>query len=69
MNGTFAGDFMTYDDNENRTLDMPDIALPFFAYGIFKPGQLAHSKIRNHVEKTEDAEINYGMRIREGCPF
>lgn len=60
---------MTYDNNENRTLDMPDIALPFFAYGIFKPGQLAYSKIRNHVYKTEDVEIKYGMRIRDGVPI
>lgn len=57
------------DNNDERTLDLPNITLPFFAYGIFKPGQLAYSKIRNHVAKTTKAEINYPMRHRDGVPI
>ena len=63
---------MTYNDyNEERTLDLPDdIDLPFFAYGIFKPGQLAHSKIRNLVDNHSDnVEIHYEMKIRDGVPI
>ena len=55
--------------DDERTLDLPDTNLPFFAYGIFKPGQLAYSKIRNHVDGTIDAKIDYGMRHRDGVPI
>lgn len=59
---------MTYND-EKRTLDLPDTELRFFAYGIFKPGQLAYSKIKNHVYEIENAEINYPMKHRDGVPI
>ena len=40
---------------EKKTLKLPNnIDLAFFAYGIFKPGQLAHSKIKNHIDKIEN---------------
>ena len=57
---------------EDITLDLPDdISLPFFAYGIFKPKQVAHSKIKNHVdeEKTRPAKVNYLMKHRDGVPI
>lgn len=59
------------DNSEKRTLDLPDdIDLPFFAYGIFKPGQLAHSKIKGFAnEITDDIEINYKMKTRDGVPI
>lgn len=39
-------------NKEKKTLNPPDnTELEFFAYGIFKPGQLAYSKIRNHVKE------------------
>ena len=61
---------MTKDNNEKRTLDFPDnISLPFFAYGIFKPGQLAYSKIRNRVKENDNVEINYNMKHRDGVPI
>ena len=62
---------MTYDRSEKRNLDLPnDTDLPFFAYGIFKPGQLAYSKIKNHVyENTNNIEINYRMKHRDGVPI
>ena len=62
---------MTDNSNKRKTLNLPDdITLPFFAYGIFKPGQLAYSKIKNLVnEHSDDIEINYEMRIRDGVPI
>lgn len=59
-------------NNQRIPLDPPaDTSLPFFAYGIFKPKQLAYSKIKNHVdeEKLINAEVNYGMKIRDGVPI
>ena len=57
--------------NEKRTLDLPyDTNLAFFTYGIFKPGQLAYSKIRNHVDEAiNDVEVNYTMKHRDGVPI
>lgn len=47
--------------------------LPFFTYGIFKPGQLAYSRIEKYVdsEKTDEKprDIPYRMYIRDGIPL
>jgi len=47
--------------------------LPFFAYGIFKPGQLAYSRIDKNVDvkKTDKKprDIPYTMYIRDGIPL
>ena len=60
---------MTNND-EDRTLNLPnDTDLPFFAYGIFKPGQLAYSKIRNLVKRHYEHEIDYMMLMRDGVPL
>lgn len=41
--------------------------LPFFAYGIFKPGQLAYSRIQEFVSGEPSAEIvDYEMAYRDG---
>lgn len=43
--------------------------LPFFAYGIFKPGQLAYPQIRNYVDGEPSAElVDYEMLYRDGIP-
>ena len=43
--------------------------LPFFAYGNFKPGQLAYPKIKNYVAGEPSAEIvDYEMLYRDGIP-
>lgn len=61
---------MTDNNDDKRTLDLPhNINLPFFAYGIFKPGQLAYSKIRNHVDEYENGKIHYEMKLRDGVPI
>ena len=57
-------------NNRNESLKPPsDINLPFFAYGIFKPGQLAYSKIEQYVEKYEKSQIDHIMLIRDGVPI
>ncbi len=43
--------------------------LPFFAYGIFKPGQLAYSRIKEYVSEAIEKEIPYLMRMRDGIPL
>lgn len=42
---------------------------PFFAYGIFKKGQLAHSKIADCMENSVPDEIPYELNIRDGYPL
>ena len=57
---------------EYGTLELPDdISLPFFAYGIFKPRQVAYSKIKNHVDadKIRPVKVNYLMKHRDGVPI
>ena len=41
---------------------------PFFAYGIFKEGQLAHSKIEDCVKNAVPDDVPYEMHIRDGVP-
>lgn len=56
--------------NENRPLQPPkDKTLPFFAYGIFKPGQLAYPRIKNLVKTYCEHEIDYEMSMRDGVPL
>ena len=56
--------------NQNNPLKPPrNIDLPFFAYGIFKPNQLAYSRIASFVRKTYPEEINYNMLMRDGVPI
>ena len=55
---------------ENKPLKPPkqtDIA--FFAYGIFKPGQIAYSRIKDCVNKYYGCEIDYKMLMRDGVPL
>ena len=48
-----------------------DIDKPFFAYGIFKKGQIAHFKLELFVcEVDEEAEIeNCELKMRDGFPL
>lgn len=41
----------------------------FFAYGIFKKGQLAHSKIVDCVESIVPGDVSYELHIRDGYPL
>lgn len=44
-------------------------SLPFFAYGIFKPGQLCFSRIRDLVEQTIEGSVGGILRERDGIPL
>lgn len=46
-----------------------DITLPFFAYGLFKPGQLCFFRIRDLVENFQYAEVNGSLKERDGIPL
>jgi len=52
-----------------RNITMPDIALPFFDYGLFKPGQICYYKIQKYVEKYEQAEVPGKLKERDGVPL
>ena len=47
----------------------PDSNLPFFAYGIFKPRQIAYSKIKDLVLQKKEISINRPMKHRDGVPI
>lgn len=48
----------------------PDITLPFFAYGIFKPRQIAYSRIEPYIKKPVVKEaIRHDLYLRDGIPF
>jgi hypothetical protein len=44
-------------------------ALPFFAYGFFKPGELAYYKIKNIVEKHPEASVKGALFDKDGLPI
>jgi hypothetical protein len=46
-----------------------DQHLPFFAYGIFKPGELAFLRIKDLVEECSECTIKGALRIRDGLPI
>jgi hypothetical protein len=48
----------------------PDISLPFFAYGLFRPGQIAYFQIRQYVQEAiAGVEVKGQLRIRDGLPM
>lgn len=58
------------DNRNNNTFNRSnDTNLPFFTYGIFKPGQLAYSKIKYYIAEKNEAEINHIMKHRDGVPI
>ncbi len=56
-------------NNHNPLKPPRNTDLPFFAYGIFKPGQLAYSKIVDFVKRPIPSQINYKMLMRDGVPL
>lgn len=51
-------------------MKLPDeIKLPFFAYGIFKPGQLCFHRINELVDKYCFCNINGILKERDGIPL
>jgi hypothetical protein len=53
------------------SVDNPvQIGLPFFAYGIFQPGQLGYHRLRELVQEARRAcRIRGSLRIRDGLPL
>lgn len=45
------------------------VDLPFFAYGAFRPGQLAFHRLKPFVERAEDSTVSGELRIRDGLPI
>jgi hypothetical protein len=43
--------------------------LPFFAYGVFKPNELAFLQIKDFVEQCSEVVIPGTLRIRDGLPI
>ena len=58
-----------YKKENNSFGKKPVIDLPFFAYGIFKPGQIAYSKIEKLDFEKKEASVNYLMKQRDGVPI
>lgn len=51
-------------------MDLPqNSSLPFFAYGTFKPGELAFLRIRRFVESYSEVFVPGPMKIRDGMPI
>lgn len=49
-----------------------DCSLSFFAYGIFKPGQVSFSRLKPYVDyiiEDEDSYIDYTLYERDGIPI
>lgn len=47
----------------------PDTDLPFFSYGIFKPGQLGFFQIKDFIEKWNQSECMASLYERDGVPL
>jgi hypothetical protein len=43
--------------------------LPFFAYGLFKPGQLGFLQVKDLVSRAHDTSLKGVLRIRDGLPI
>lgn len=47
-----------------------NIGLPFFSYGIFRPGQLGFLQLKELVrERIEPAHVRGSLRLRDGLPI
>ena len=47
-----------------------NMKLPFFAYGLFRPGQIAFFKLRDLISKAPElAEVKGSLRLRDGLPI
>jgi hypothetical protein len=51
-------------------MPVPNVNQPFFAYGIFRPGQLAFFQLRDFVsDVSQPVEVPGSLRIRDGLPI
>ncbi len=57
-------------NNQEIVVKLPtDTSLPFFAYGLFKPGQLCYSRIREFVQEAHRVAVNGILKERDGLPL
>lgn len=68
-NNQIDGDFMVDNRRDTKLKGPNNKDLPFFTYGIFKPGQIAYSKIKDYIAEKNETEINYPMKHRDGVPI
>lgn len=61
------------EDKNTYKLKVPkDISLPFFAYDVFKHGQIAFSRIEEYVDEEisiSNVEVNYPLHLVNGVPY
>lgn len=56
--------------NTYRLKNPKNVNLPFFAYDVFKIGQIAYSRISDFVESYDNHyTLNYSLNIENGVPF
>lgn len=58
-------------ENTEKKMELPqNTELPYFAYGLFKPGELAYKQIKEFVdEKPQKKVINGSLLVRDGLPL
>jgi hypothetical protein len=57
-------------DHVHSTHAPADVTLPFFAYGLFRPGQIAYFQIRDLVQgPIAGAKVKGCLLIRDGLPM
>lgn len=58
------------DNVKNNYIRPPkDINLPFFAYGILKPGEIAYSRIKDCIYDKNEVIVHHAMKHRDGVPI
>jgi len=61
------------DDRNTYKLKIPkDISLPFFAYDVFKPSQVAFSRIKDYIDEKNckwNIEVSYPLHLVNGVPY
>jgi len=51
-------------------MELPSrLDLPFFAYGLFRPGQLGFLRVRAYVIDAKPSSVRGDLRIRDGLPI
>lgn len=65
-----GGDASSYERRKGTVGRPQDLTFPFFAYGIFRPQEIAWPRIINHVESNLDSRIeDWVIRLRNGLPL
>ena len=59
-------------DTRRLKVNKNKLNLPFFAYDVFKPGEIAYSRIKEFIDKDRsimDYRVEYPLDIINGVPF